>query len=57
MVEVVALMIGRVDQCYSEDAYVDPRPIRKGMFIHKGRPKSLYAPGSSTMSFSSRRAG
>jgi phosphatidylserine decarboxylase len=48
MIEVVALMIGRVDQCYSEDGYTNPRPVRKGMFLRKGRPKSLYAPGSST---------
>jgi phosphatidylserine decarboxylase len=48
MIEVVALMIGRVDQRYSEEGYVNPGPIEAGMFLRKGCPKSLYAPGSST---------
>ncbi len=48
MVEVVALMIGDIVQCYSESYYEEPREIRKGMFLAKGQPKSLYRPGSST---------
>jgi hypothetical protein len=48
MIEIVALMIGHIDQCYSAVAYDDPRPIQVGMMIEKGRPKSLYRPGSST---------
>lgn len=48
MLEVVALMIGGIDQCYSEQRYDNPRPIRVGMFLQKGCPKSLYRPGSST---------
>lgn len=48
MVEVVALMIGDVVQCYSEEQYDDPQPIRPGMFLHQGAPKSRYRPGSST---------
>lgn len=48
MIEVVALMIGEVVQCYSEDEYRNPLPVRAGMFLKKGRPKSLYRPGSST---------
>lgn len=48
MVEVVALMIGNIVQCYSEDCYDDPRDVRPGMFLAKGQPKSLYRPGSST---------
>ena len=48
MIEIVALMIGHIDQCYSAVAYDDPRPIQIGMMIEKGRPKSLYRPGSST---------
>jgi phosphatidylserine decarboxylase len=48
MIEVVALMIGQVAQCYSRERYDDPRPITPGMFIERGCPKSLYRPGSST---------
>jgi phosphatidylserine decarboxylase len=48
MIEVVALMIGDIVQCYSETRYDDPQPVRRGMFLEKGKPKSLYRPGSST---------
>ena len=48
MVEVVALMIGRIVQCYSTKRYDSPVPVTKGLFIEKGRPKSLFRPGSST---------
>jgi phosphatidylserine decarboxylase len=48
MVEVVALMIGEVVQCYSSDRYSCPKPVTVGMFLSKGQPKSLYRPGSST---------
>jgi phosphatidylserine decarboxylase len=48
MVEVVALMIGDIVQAYSAEAYNAPRQIEPGMFLHKGQPKSLYRPGSST---------
>jgi phosphatidylserine decarboxylase len=48
MIEVVALMIGQIAQCYSRDRYDDPRPISPGMFVERGCPKSLYRPGSST---------
>ncbi len=48
MVEVVALMIGEVTQAYSAERYDDPRPVETGMFLHRGQPKSLYRPGSST---------
>jgi len=48
MVEVVALMIGDIIQCYSEHRYDDPQQLHKGMFVKKGSPKSLYRPGSST---------
>jgi phosphatidylserine decarboxylase len=49
MIEVVALMIGEVVQLYSESGYENPRLIAKGMFLEKGRPKSLFRPGSSTV--------
>ncbi len=48
MVEVVALMIGRVRQAYSEHAYDAPQALTEGMFVRRGCPKSLYEPGSST---------
>ena len=48
MIEIVALMIGEIVQCYSEYRYADPRPVLPGMFLKKGQPKSLYRPGSST---------
>jgi len=48
MVEVVALMIGDIVQCYSEREYREPKPVTRGMFLEKGQPKSLYRPGSST---------
>ncbi len=49
MVEVAALMIGGIEQCYSEIAYLNPRQVAVGMFLKKGRPKSLFKPGSSTV--------
>ncbi|MEZ4526576.1 MAG: phosphatidylserine decarboxylase [Desulfobacterales bacterium] len=48
MIEIAALMIGDIVQCYSEREYDSPRPAGKGMFVKKGQPKSLYRPGSST---------
>ena len=48
MIEVVALMIGDIVQCYSTETYDSPSEISPGMFVKKGAPKSLYRPGSST---------
>jgi phosphatidylserine decarboxylase len=48
MVEVVALMIGDIVQCYSEKGYDHPKKVEPGSFLEKGQPKSLYRPGSST---------
>ncbi|HMK37512.1 MAG TPA: phosphatidylserine decarboxylase [Desulfomonilaceae bacterium] len=48
MIEIVALMIGDIAQAYSENRYEHPCPAAAGMFLHKGLPKSLYRPGSST---------
>lgn len=48
MVEVVALMIGDIVQCYSSNRYEAPRDVTHGMLVNKGTPKSLYRPGSST---------
>lgn len=49
MIEVVALMIGDIVQCYSEKKYESPVPVGTGMFVHKGAAKSLFRPGSSTV--------
>jgi phosphatidylserine decarboxylase len=48
MIEIVALMIGDIKQAYSSRRYDTPRPVRPGLFVEKGCPKSLYRPGSST---------
>ena len=48
MIEVVALMIGDIVQCYSESRYDDPRPVVPGLFVKRGQVKSLFRPGSST---------
>jgi phosphatidylserine decarboxylase len=47
MIEVVAMMIGDIVQCYSTHGYDDPLDLSVGMFVEKGCPKSLYRPGSS----------
>jgi phosphatidylserine decarboxylase len=49
MIEVVALMVGQIEQRYSEERYDDPQPLRKGMLLHRGVPKALFRPGSSTV--------
>lgn len=48
MVEIVALMIGEIQQAYSKTHYHSPCRIEPGMFLEKGQPKSLFRPGSST---------
>lgn len=48
IIEVAALMIGGIVQCYSEVRYDSPVPVSRGMFLNKGCPKSVYRPGSST---------
>ena len=48
MVEVVALMIGEVVPRYSVARYDDPRSLAVGQDVHRGQPKSLFRPGSST---------
>ena len=48
MIEVVALMVGDIVQCYSANEYHDPAPILPRMFVERGCPKSLFRPGSST---------
>lgn len=48
MIEIAAMMIGDICQCYSERDYSNPKILTKGMFLKKGSPKSLFRPGSST---------
>lgn len=48
MIEIVALMIGAVEQQYANEAYENPQPVEKGLRVKAGQPKSLYRPGSST---------
>ena len=47
MIEIVALMIGNILQCYSKFRYQNPQNVKPGLFLKKGQPKSLYRPGSS----------
>ena len=47
MIEIVAMMIGDIVQCYSRHAYDDPIDVQPGLFLERGCPKSLYRPGSS----------
>lgn len=49
IIEVVALMVGRIEQRYSDEGYDCPRAIQPGMFLKRGQPKSLFRPGSSTV--------
>jgi len=49
IIEVVALMVGRVVQRYSAEKYESPGSIEPGMFLKRGQPKSLFLPGSSTV--------
>jgi len=47
MVEVVALMIGDIQQCYSVSRYDEPVELQVGLLLQRGCPKSLFRPGSS----------
>jgi phosphatidylserine decarboxylase len=47
-IEVAALMIGKINQCYSKYCYETPKGMEKGLLLKKGQPKSLFRPGSST---------
>ncbi len=49
MIEVVALMVGRVEQRYSERRYEAPGPLSAGMMLRRGQPKAVFLPGSSTV--------
>ena len=50
MVEVVALMIGALKSCYTGGSGYEPvQDQHQGLMLHKGQPKSLFRPGSSTV--------
>ena len=49
MIEVVALMIGDIDQRYSAERYAKPVATRIGLRVERGCPKSRFRPGSSTV--------
>jgi phosphatidylserine decarboxylase len=49
MVEVVALMVGQIEQRYSEYRYENPRSVEREMLLRCGAPKALFRPGSSTV--------
>ena len=48
MIEVVALMIGAIEQRYAVWGYDQPQDMSVGLMLSAGQPKSLYRPGSST---------
>ncbi|HEY6806381.1 MAG TPA: phosphatidylserine decarboxylase [Pyrinomonadaceae bacterium] len=49
IIEVVALMVGQIEQRYSSSEYSSPKKLELGMFLKRGQPKSLFRPGSSTV--------
>jgi phosphatidylserine decarboxylase len=49
MIEIVALMIGDIVQCYSDEGYDSPVEMRPGLRLRRGQPKSLFRPGSSVV--------
>jgi phosphatidylserine decarboxylase len=49
IIEVVALLGGRIEQCYSTREYLSPQPVAPGMFLKRGQPKSLFCPDSSAV--------
>jgi phosphatidylserine decarboxylase len=49
MIEVVALLIGKVHQCYSKTRYNTPVEMFNGLFCKRGAVKSVFEPGSSTV--------
>ena len=42
MIEIVALMIGDISQCYSENKYDSPQEVIRGMFLKKGQPEKPF---------------
>ena len=57
MIEVAALMIGDIHQCYSEKRYDNPVPIGSGMFVKRGVPRVFSAPGRARSCLFSKKGG
>ena len=49
MIEVAALMIGEIQQCYCAEGYGPAASLTLDMFMARGAVKSLFRPGSSTV--------
>jgi phosphatidylserine decarboxylase len=49
MIEIAALMIGEIQQCYCADGYGPATTPRLGMTMTRGAVKSFFRPGSSTV--------
>ena len=48
LVNVAAMMIGRIDDAYSVRDYADPQSLTVGAHVARGQPLALFRPGSST---------
>ena len=48
LVNVAAMMIGRIEDAYCATRYDAPESIRVGRFVRRGQPMALFRPGSST---------
>ncbi|HYW74848.1 MAG TPA: phosphatidylserine decarboxylase [Pyrinomonadaceae bacterium] len=49
IVHVVALMVGKIVQCYSQHQYDAPAQLSPSTFIKRGQPITMFRPGSSTV--------
>lgn len=49
MIEIAAQVIGGMTQETSTNGYENPKPLERGMFLERGRPKGMFLPGSSTV--------
>jgi phosphatidylserine decarboxylase len=49
MIEVTALLIGKVKQVYSSQKYSVPSDVQPGLFLMRGAVKSEFMPGSSSV--------
>jgi phosphatidylserine decarboxylase len=49
MIEVSALLIGKIRQAYSSQKYGIPSPVQAGLFLKRGAVKSEFMPGSSSV--------
>jgi phosphatidylserine decarboxylase len=49
MIEVSALLIGKIRQAYSSQKYSIPTSVQAGIFVKRGAVKSEFMPGSSSV--------